>query len=164
MSVGSKSERIANETKVLGQRNLLNNGMSALFSMRLRQALQSIQAELAFESWHAYPKFNSSRGLGRVALLASYLGIALGTHFVCLFMLLLERFGGYPHSILPGADKLGSDRLQLLLQWCLYVMMVSSFHLLEFFTTAVYNPTVTTSDSFLINHSPAYTGAALVSS
>ena len=105
MSVGSKSERIANETKVLGKRNLLNNGMSALFSMRLRQALQSIQAELAFESWHAYPKFNSSRGLGRVALLASYLGIALGTHFVCLFMLLLERFGGYPHSILPGAGR-----------------------------------------------------------
>ena len=149
--------------KLLMQRGTPNKSMSALFSMRVRQALQTIQAELAFESWLSYPQFNTSRGLGRVALLASCLGIALGTHFVCLLLLVLERFGDFPQSILPGADKLGPDRMQLLLQWCMYVMIVSSFHLLEFFTTAIYNPTVATSDAFLINHSPAYTAAALVS-
>lgn len=59
---------------------------------------------------------------------------------------------------------LGPDRLQLLLQWCLYIVVLCTFHLLEFFVTAVYNPYVTSSDSFLINHSTAYTAAALVCS
>jgi protein-S-isoprenylcysteine O-methyltransferase len=35
--------------------------------------------------------------------------------------------------------------------------------LLEFFVTAVYNPTVASADSFLVNHSTAYTAAAVTS-
>ena len=56
----------------------------------------------------------------------------------------------------------GPERTQFLLQWCVYVVAVCTFHLLEFFVTALYNPAVTSSDSFLINHSVAYTAAALV--
>ena len=41
-------------------------------------------------------------------------------------------------------------------------MVLSTFHLLEFFITALYNPYVTSADSFLVNHSIAYTAAALV--
>jgi protein-S-isoprenylcysteine O-methyltransferase len=39
---------------------------------------------------------------------------------------------------------------------------MSSFHLLEFFTTAVYNPSVTSSESYLVNHSKAYTAAFII--
>jgi len=138
--------------------------MSALFSLRFRQGLQGIQSELAFESWHEYPQFNSNQGLGRVALLAFLLGLALGIHFVMMIMLMLVRFYGNSISVFPGIDFLGTDRLQLLIQWCLYVVLVCSFHLLEFFTTAIYNPNVATADGFLVNHSPAYTAAALLAS
>lgn len=48
-------------------------------------------------------------------------------------------------------------------QWCTYVCSLCIFHLLEFFVTALYNPCVATSDSFLINHSVMYTAAALTS-
>ena len=126
---------------------------------RLREALQGIQSILAFESWQNYPQFSTNEGLGRVALLAGLLGLVLGIHLVALALLLLQRFGNSGRPIIPLSD----DRSQLLLQWCLYVVLVSCFHLLEFFTTAVYNPSVASSDGFLINHSPAYTAAFLVS-
>lgn len=58
---------------------------------------------------------------------------------------------------------LGEDRIQLLWQWSYYVMSMCTFHLSEFFTTALYNPTVTTADSFLVNHSATYTAAAIFS-
>lgn len=56
-----------------------------------------------------------------------------------------------------------SPRLVLLWQWSLYGTALASFHLLEFWITAVYNPYAASSDSFLVNHSAAYTAAALSS-
>lgn len=47
----------------------------------------------------------------------------------------------------------------LLWQWCSYMVFFCSFHLLEFFVTAIYNPTQVDADSFLVNHSTAYTAA-----
>ncbi len=54
------------------------------------------------------------------------------------------------------------ERQVMFLRWCVYVVILSTFHLLEFFITAVYNPSVTTADSFLINHSLMYTAAVLL--
>lgn len=48
-------------------------------------------------------------------------------------------------------------------QWSGYASAVSMFHLSEYFTTALYNPTAASSDSFLVNHSTSYTAAALTS-
>jgi protein-S-isoprenylcysteine O-methyltransferase len=48
-------------------------------------------------------------------------------------------------------------------QWCAYFTCLCSFHLLEFFVTAIYNPSQVTADSFLVNHSITYTAAALTS-
>jgi len=45
-----------------------------------------------------------------------------------------------------------------------YVIALCSFHLGEFFTTAICNPSSASADSFMVNHSKAYTAAALVSS
>lgn len=60
-------------------------------------------------------------------------------------------------------DLLEENRIALLFHWCVYMVVLSAFHLLEFFTTAIYNPTVATSESFLVNHSLGYTGAFLTS-
>ena len=55
-----------------------------------------------------------------------------------------------------------TNRLQLALQWTVYSIFLCIFHLGEFFSTCIYNPSVTSSDSFMINQSKAYTAAALV--
>eukprot|EP00986_Skeletonema_menzelii_P003708 scaffold1185_cov143-Skeletonema_menzelii.AAC.2 len=49
------------------------------------------------------------------------------------------------------------------LQWTVYSIFLCLFHLGEYFSTCIFNPLVTTSDSFMINQSKAYTAAALVS-
>lgn len=51
----------------------------------------------------------------------------------------------------------------MLCQWCTYIMCLCTFHLLEFFITAIYNPSQATSDSYLVNHSITYTTAAILS-
>ena len=48
-------------------------------------------------------------------------------------------------------------------QWCSYVMALSTFHLLEFFLMAIWNPTAASTDSFLINNTISYTAAVLSS-
>lgn len=152
-------------------------------SLHLRTVLQRIQSKLAFEGWLRYPQFSTkmvrlwilipsarpccarlirrccfhhAQGLGRVAMLACILGILWGIHFIMMLFICLYQYGIVQQTFL------GPDRMQLLLQWCLYVVVLSTFHFLEFFVTAFYNPYVTSSDSFLINHSIAYTAAALV--
>ena len=58
---------------------------------------------------------------------------------------------------------IGFDRMILLWQWCSYAMALCTFHLLEFFTTALCNPSEATADSFVVNHSTSYTAAAMTS-
>jgi hypothetical protein len=156
--------------------------MVATISLRLRLILQRIQSKLAFEDWIRYPQFSTKfvrsfatilvrlcdtshhtilarmQGLGRVAMLACILGILLGIHLALILLIMLYQYG----IIEWQSSLLGPDRMQLLLQWSFYIVTLCIFHLLEFFVTALYNPTVTSSDSFLINHSIAYTAAALV--
>jgi hypothetical protein len=100
------------------------------------------------------------QGLGRVAILGTILGIFWGVHVTLLALLSAYRFELI--SLGQIQNVLGHDRLALYWQWCAYNIIVCTFHLLEFFVTAVYNPSVVSSDSFLINHSAAYTAAALV--
>jgi len=55
------------------------------------------------------------------------------------------------------------DTTMMLIQWVLYIMTMCNFHLAEFFVTALYNPTALSTDSFLVNHSLAYTTAFAIS-
>jgi len=119
--------------------------------------LQHIQSKLAFEDWLRYPQFSTKMGLGRVAMLACILGTLWGIHFTLILFICFCRLGIFQQSLFEP------DRMQLVLQWSCYVLFLSTFHLLEFFITALYNPYVTSADSFLINHSIAYTTAALLS-
>lgn len=96
--------------------------------------------------WFNSPQFASPHDLGRVALVGTLLGIFCGFH-LGLALFCLAGFGNYN-----------------MWQWSLYATSLSAFHLLEFFVTAIYNPSVVSSDSFLVNHSKAYSAANLFAS
>ncbi|CAB9527426.1 isoprenylcysteine O-methyltransferase [Seminavis robusta] len=124
------------------------------------RALQGIQSKLSFEGWPVDSQFRSVRSLGRTATIAVLLGVILGTH-ICLFSVLIlhRRF-----TLVPVLDDFFSpERIDMLWQWSGYIVLVCCFHLTEFFITAIYNPTVVTADSFLVNHSLGYTAAFLAS-
>jgi protein-S-isoprenylcysteine O-methyltransferase len=87
-----------------------------------------------------------------------------GIHFALLLVLALSIWKGDVGGSIPTKQLVSSttNRTVMLLHWSVYVVILCTFHLLEFFATAIYNPTVTTADSFLINHSLMYTAAVLL--
>lgn len=95
---------------------------------------------------------------GRAALLGAALGCSLGVH-ACGFI----GLSWWQCWMASGSSSSSSPRLLLAWQWCAYATAVSTFHLSEYFTTALFNPTAANSDSFLVNHSTGYTTAALTS-
>jgi hypothetical protein len=111
--------------------------------------LSSIQSVLAFEGWRGYPQFDNDGGLGRVALLACALGSILGVHVVLFSQLLLVHLGMLPRGVF-GGDDWSDEILQMAMQWTVYVIALCTFHLAEFFTTAVFNPSATSADSFMV--------------
>ena len=105
--------------------------------------IKTIQSVLAFDNVCS-PHFASSTSLGRIALLSSILSLLLG------FAL---------SALLFTSPSLHPQRFS----FSLYTASLTLFHLSEFFTTCTYNPQVVSSESFLVNHSEAYTLAALLS-
>lgn len=113
-----------------------------------------------------------------MAILATILGIQLGANAILFLLLKLTQLGLISvtpppetntswttiQSLLQFFLSIESNTLQLALQWTVYSIFLCLFHLGEFFSTCIYNPMVTSSDSFMINQSKAYTAAALVSS
>ena len=90
------------------------------------------------------------QSLGRNAAIAVILGFVWGIHFISSMLLLLH----IQRSAVPFLDEILSPTwIAMLCQWCAYIFLVTGFHLMEFFITAVYNPTVVSADSFLVNHS-----------
>ncbi len=118
---------------------------------------------------------SSIQGIGRIAVLATCLGMHLGVNIVLFLLVRLVQFGLIVipppettssttiQSLLHLFLSVESNTLQMTLQWTVYSIFLCLFHLGEFFSTCIYNPSVTTSDSFMINQSKAYTAAALVS-
>ena len=107
----------------------------------------SIQSIFAFERWKGYPQFEDDKSLGRVALVACILSTILGVNMILCLQLVLIHLG------LLSKDIFGDwtdETLQMALQWTVYACVLCTFHLGEFFTTAVFNPTVTSADSFMV--------------
>lgn len=131
---------------------------SGLAAASLRRVQNVLDFKFADEERHW--QFAEKNGLGRVATLACILGLVLGTHFTVLLLLCVHNFG---LSTIGFLDDIDPARVQLLQQWLVYVALLSFFHIAEFFVTAIWNPAVTSADSFVVNQSLAYTAAALVS-
>ena len=100
------------------------------------------------------------KGLGRVALLSFLLGVIFTIHTMLLVLLCMHKYETIQINILQEADP---KNILLLTQWNIYMMTLCIFHLAEFFITALFNPKVVTANSFIINHSKAYTCAIMVS-
>jgi protein-S-isoprenylcysteine O-methyltransferase len=88
-------------------------------------------------------QFSDKRGLGCIALGGGFLGLMFGAHAVWALL----RGAQYP---VEG-------------QWCAYALCLCAFHFAEFIVTAMNQPLDVSYDSYLINHSRAYTAAALLS-
>jgi hypothetical protein len=102
----------------------------------------------------------SLQSLGRIAATAVTLGFVLGIHLFSALLVILHRW----YSVVPILDEILSPaRISMLCQWCSYIVLLTGFHLMEFFITALYNPTTVTADSFLVNHSMGYTAAFFAS-
>ena len=157
--------------------------------LKLSEQMASTQSILNFDGWEGYPQFETSmvcgmclglflfwqishihciphvaKSLGRVALIASILCTILGVHLMLCVQLTLLHFGILPSNVLDTFPFWTDDTIQMAFQWTIYVVFLCTFHLGEFFTTAIFNPAVCTGDSYMVNHSKAYTTAALVSS
>ena len=110
-------------------------------------------------TFHYFLKL-SSKGLGRIALISFSLGTILAIHAVLMILAMAEQMGLSSSSFLSNISE---TRILLFIQWILFVIVLCTFHLLEFFVTAIYNPTVVDASSFVVNHSKSYTTAMLVS-
>jgi len=101
------------------------------------------------------------------------LSSVLTAHTIVLFFISTDNLGITNLGIINDATTititntnhafLSPARLQMLIQWILYVMGLCIFHLAEFFVTALYNPLVVNAESFVVNHSKSYTIAMVVS-
>ena len=109
--------------------------------------LAFVQSIIAMERWRGYPQYENDKGLGRVALVASILSLILGMNCVLCLQLVLINIGLLPEDIF---GEWSDERRQLTLQWAVYVIVLCTFHLGEFFTTSIFNPTVTSADSFMV--------------
>lgn len=115
--------------------------------------MNRIQAVLEFEGWQS-ESFSHKHGLGRIGLTGFLLGLVLGIHF-CLLLVCL--------FIDPVALRWIGASTTTLVKWCLYMTALSGFHFGEFLNTALFKPQTVSYDSFVVNHSTAYTIAVLTS-
>jgi protein-S-isoprenylcysteine O-methyltransferase len=96
------------------------------------------------------PQFVERKGLGKIGTTGYLLGLIGGVHFGVLVTSLLI------------ADAY-SPRLQYVMVWSAYVCILCFYHFMEFFSTAVNQPSNVTYESYIINQSEAYTLATLAS-
>ena len=108
--------------------------------------VKKLQSHLDFEGWES-PQFKTQHGLGRVGLAGFGLGLVCGFHL----------------SLLCVATVVTLPYHGVVVQWSLYAMALSGFHFSEFIVTALYKPASVSYNSYVINHSLAYTAAAIAS-
>ena len=119
----------------------------------MRNVISNVQDFLSFKHCNG-PSFSSNVGLGRVAVLAALLSVIFGIHITLMVSLLLRSSHDSKNENLSSI---------LVIQWCLNVCFIVVFHLSEFFVTAIYNPSVVSAESFMVDHSKAYTVAMVTS-
>lgn len=120
---------------------------------RFLDRIQSILA-LNFLDNYLIDVDGRQKSLGRVGIVGCFLGILWGVHFsVGSFLICFSWVLPYSFS---------RHKIAMITTWCFYIVSMCTFHLLEFFVTAFFNPNVVASDSFLVNHSKAYTVAYMI--
>lgn len=91
-------------------------------------------------------QFQSDKGLGKVALGGFFLGSVFTAHLILL---------GYYLWTFPTTPF-------FVFRWTYFMLALTTFHFSEFVLTAIFKPFQVSYESFLLNHSTAYTVAILV--
>lgn len=132
--------------------------------MTILAAIDKIQRALEFKikHWEGNEQFTSEHGLGRVSLIACILSSILTAHGIVLIGVILHAAQIINLDIHENVHFSG-NRIQMATQWLLFVITLCIFHLGEFFVTALYNPSVLSASSYVVNHSKPYTIAILAS-
>lgn len=94
-------------------------------------------------------------GIGKIGFAGYLLGLFGGLH---LGFIILSY---YIVNLNLSVDT--TDYFSILLQWSVYFFLLCSFHFIEFFVTAYYQENNLSYESYVINHSSAYTIAAVTS-
>jgi protein-S-isoprenylcysteine O-methyltransferase len=107
------------------------------------RALEAVQDWLNYSASKGL-NFHGNDGKGKIGTTGYLLGMVGGFHLALVVV-----------SVAQGGPATP------LLSWSLYVASLCWFHFFEFFTTAVCQPQSLGYDSYVVNHSLAYTAAAL---
>ena len=102
---------------------------------------------------------------GKIGMTGFFLGLLFGFHILLAWILSFPSLLSTLSLSLyfPNTDGVVAVEISTT-KWCLYVALMSLFHLLEFFITARFQSNTVTNDSFLVNHSKQYTIAIMLSS
>lgn len=101
-------------------------------------------------------QFTSPVGLGKIAITSFVIGVCFTSHF--LFYFAHFPIGKYCYELLRYYGE-----TYALQTFAFYMMCCCFFHFSEFLITAAFKPGFVSYDSFLINHSTAYTIAFVAS-
>lgn len=124
----------------------------------MNNLMDRVQASLNYQSTGAWnPQFRNS-GAGMMGTTGYLIGLCGGIHLGMVLMIMVLNFSG-----LLGVHESMPAFLVNLLHWSTYVALLCTFHFLEFFSTALWQPKVLSYDSFIVNHSRNYTIAVVAS-
>lgn len=126
---------------------------------RLITIINAVQSILDFKNLQNY-QFREDQGLGRASVISCILSCILTFNAMMLASAILDRMNWIKTNSLLG---LSESRELMIIQGHVYAIVLCVFHLAEFFVTAMYNPAVVSSQSFIINHSRSYTIAMILS-
>lgn len=116
--------------------------------------INSLQSRLNYGSCTS-EHFTGNRGIGKIGTTGFLLGLTGGFH---LCLVVVSSCLLFVHR-----DSTSIALWSAILHWAIYMSLLCLFHFMEFFTTAVRQPSSLGYDSFVVNHSKSYTLAALAS-
>jgi Isoprenylcysteine carboxyl methyltransferase (ICMT) family len=136
------------------------------------RAIDRLQSLLNFERIQLFKgnaQFTSTQGNGRMGLTGFLLGFIGGVHLnmACISVLCLAFI--LPASTTTvvawgvGGVSWSVYALRVLVLWSTYIGLLACFHFGEFLVTAIHQPSALSYESYVVNHSKAYTVAALAS-
>ena len=129
-----------------------------MLSRWIDPTITSLQDALNFKGSISNYQFQGD-GIGKIGTTGFVLGFVGGFHFA-LLLLSMVLMMWLEESI---TNKAVCNILGILMHWSMYITSLCIFHFMEFFATAVYQPTSLSYNSYIVNHSTSYTVAAIAS-
>ena len=122
---------------------------------RKMQSIVVIQSYLTYGGCTGQ-NFVGNESMGKIGTTGFFLGFVGGFHFALSLVSFITIINASEAQVLP-------QWITTMFQWSLYMSLLCLFHFMEFFTTAVRQPSCLSYSSYVVNHSKQYTIAALAS-